>query len=142
MNKAQASKTAKPAIAELVVTHCMVFPFKERRGKTLAMARVALNEQLQLTGLRIVDGVDGYFVSYPLDPQQESEEYHSIFYPLTKELREHIEIKVLEKYAEIRENETTERKAKRKEKKAKAASGYDDVYARAERIFCSGREGE
>jgi stage V sporulation protein G len=87
----------------LTVTNAQVYPFKESSGKTKAYANVTINEQLQLTGLRVVDGVNGFFVSYPLDPRNKEENYHSIYYPLNKELREHIELKVLEKYQEVME---------------------------------------
>jgi stage V sporulation protein G len=85
----------------LTCTAVQVYPFKEQGGKTKAFARAVINDQLQLTGLRVVDGVNGFFVSYPLDPNCRGEEYHSIYYPLHKELREHIEQCVLEKYQEI-----------------------------------------
>jgi len=85
----------------LTCTSIQVYPFKESGGKTKATARVVINDQLQLTALRVVDGVNGFFVSYPLDPYYKGEEYHSVFYPLHKELREHIEQCVLEKYQEM-----------------------------------------
>jgi len=94
-------KEKAPVMDALKVTDTQVIPFKESGGKTKAFARVTINEQLQLTGLRIVDGVNGFFVSYPLDPRNKEEDYHSIYYPLNKELREHIEICILEKYMEV-----------------------------------------
>ena len=84
----------------LTCTSVQVYPVKESNGKTKAFARATINEQLQLTGLRVVDGINGFFISYPLDPNHKGEEYHSIYYPLRKELREHIEQCVLEKYQE------------------------------------------
>jgi stage V sporulation protein G len=85
----------------LTCSNVQVYPIKEPMGKTKAMARVTINEQLQLVGLRVVDGINGFFVSYPLDPHDKSEDYRSIYYPITKELREHIEQCVLEKYQEV-----------------------------------------
>ncbi|MDR3001636.1 MAG: SpoVG family protein [Fibromonadaceae bacterium] len=84
----------------LTCTAVQVYPFKENTGKTKAFARVTINEQLQLTGLRVVDGVNGFFVSYPIDPNYKGEDYHSIYYPLQRELRDHVEQCVLEKYQE------------------------------------------
>lgn len=84
----------------LQVTHVQVFPLKEALGKTKALARVILSEQLQLTGLRVVDGSNGPFVSYPNGPSYKGEDYRSLFYPLTRELRDHIEEIVLKKYEE------------------------------------------
>ena len=82
----------------LTVTHVQVYPVKESQGKTKAFARVVVNEQLQLTGLRVLDGSNGMFVSYPNDPSYKGEDYRSIFYPLNKEFREHVEHCVLEKF--------------------------------------------
>ena len=86
----------------LQITNVQAFPIKEPMGKTQGFARVVLNDQIQLTGLRIVDGANGLFVAYPNDPSYKGEDYKSIFYPLTKELRDHIESVVLAKYEETR----------------------------------------
>lgn len=84
----------------LQITSCQVFPIKTPLGKTCGFARAVLNEQIQLTGLRIVDGANGLFVSYPNDPSYKGEDYKSLFYPLTRELRDHIESVILSKYEE------------------------------------------
>jgi len=95
----------------LTCTNVQVYPVREASGKTLAFARIALNEQLVLTGLRIVNGVNGYFVSYPIDPRSKEETYHSIYYPLNKELRVHIEQCILEEYQALRTGEKKTAKA-------------------------------
>jgi stage V sporulation protein G len=95
-----AKKETHTAFDILTITHVQVFPIKDAQGKTKALARVVVNEQLQLTGLRIMDGCNGLFVAYPNDPSFKGEEYRSIYYPLSKELREHIEHCVLEKFQE------------------------------------------
>lgn len=74
-----------------------VFPFDKRSG-IKAMATVVLNDQLQIRGLRVIDGSNGLFVHYPSDPVYEGEEYWSVVCPTTRQLREHIENCVLEKY--------------------------------------------
>ena len=63
-----------------------------------AFARVVLNDKLQLTKLRVVQGADGLFVAYPNDPFYKGEDYRSLFFPLTRDLREHIETEVLKQY--------------------------------------------
>ena len=99
-NMKKAQKGTKQSNNTLQCTNVAVYPFKSD-GKTKAFARIELNGQLVLTGLRIVNGVNGYFVSYPIDPRNKEEDYHSIYYPLGRELREHIEQAILAKYAEI-----------------------------------------
>ena len=56
-----------------------------------------LNDQLMLRGLRVMDGVNGLFVAYPLvNPSKD--DLRTQFCPMTRALREHIENCVLEKY--------------------------------------------
>lgn len=86
----------------LPITAIQVFPLKETIGKTQGFARVVIADQLQLTGLRIIDGVSGLFVAYPNDPSYKGDDYKCIFYPLTRELREAIEEAVLIKFREAK----------------------------------------
>ena len=84
----------------LRVTQVKVFPFREgpSMGRIKALATVVLNDQLHLRGLKVMDGKNGLFVGYPVDPFYKGEEYRSIFSPITRELRDEIETKVLEEY--------------------------------------------
>lgn len=83
----------------LAVTSVQVFPFKDSPLATMkAMATVVLNDQLVIRGLRVMNGVNGLFVSYPLDPFFKGEDLRSVCNPITRQLREHIENCVLEKY--------------------------------------------
>ncbi|MDR0517766.1 MAG: SpoVG family protein [Fibromonadaceae bacterium] len=104
MNKTSKGKGGNTFFDVLTCTNVQIYPCKESKGKTKAFARVAVNDQLQLTGLRVVDGANGFFVSYPLDPYNKTEDYNSVYYPLKKELREHVEQCVLEKYQEAMMN--------------------------------------
>ena len=88
------------APALLAISNVTVFPIREPTGKTRAFARVVLADQLQLTGLRVVDGTQGLFVSYPNDPSYKGDDYRSIYYPVTRELRDAVEAAVLAGYAE------------------------------------------
>ena len=88
----------QPEIDPLQVTQVVVVILPSPVGKTRALARVVINDQLQLTGLRIVDGSNGLFVGYPNDPSYKGGDYRSIFYPLSKELREHVEHVVLTEF--------------------------------------------
>lgn len=88
----------------LAVTSVQVFPFREgpNMGHMKGLATVCLNEQFVVRGLRIMDGVNGLFVNYPNDPFFKTAEgepgFKSICYPMARQLREHIENCVLEKY--------------------------------------------
>ena len=87
----------------LAVTAVQVFPFKDgaNLGHQKGYAQVTINDQLVLRGLRIMDGENGLFVGYPIDPFYKGEDLRSICFPITRQLREHIENCVLEKYMEI-----------------------------------------
>ena len=88
---------------ETVVTSVQVFPFKEggTLGHMKGLATVVLNDALTIRGLRIMDGENGMFVGYPIDPFYKGEEFRSIVFPMTRELREQIENCVLEKYQAV-----------------------------------------
>jgi stage V sporulation protein G len=84
----------------LAVTQVQVYPFKENPYMTRmkALAQVVLNDQLVLRGLKVMDGENGLYMSYPNDPFFKGDDYRNIFHPITRKLREHIENCVLEKY--------------------------------------------
>ena len=84
----------------LAVTNVEVFPFQEgpRMGHMKGLATVVLNDQLHIRGLRIMEGVNGLFVGYPVDPFFKGEDFQHLVQPMTRALREHIENCVLEKY--------------------------------------------
>ena len=87
---------------KIEVTKVDVYPFKEgiNMGRTKAIANIVLNDQIQVRGLRVIDGENGLFVGYPVDPFYKGEGFRNIVFPITAELRHHIEKSVLEKYDE------------------------------------------
>lgn len=84
----------------LAVTQVRVFPFKEgpSLGHLKGLAEIVINDQLVVRGLRIMEGVNGLFVSYPLDPFYKGDDFRSIVNPISRQLREHVENCVLERY--------------------------------------------
>lgn len=95
------SKTEKTTAFDcLAVTNVQVYPFKEgpSMGNLLGVATIVLNDQFQVRGLRIMNGENGLYVSYPNDPFYKGEDFRSVCLPITRQLREHIENCVLEKY--------------------------------------------
>lgn len=87
---------------KIEVTKVDVYPFKEGAyiGHVKAIANIVLNDQIQVRGLRVMDGENGLFVGYPVDPFYKGEGFRNIVFPITAELRHHIEKSVLEKYDE------------------------------------------
>lgn len=82
----------------LVVTNVSVFLFNGEQGRLKGVARIVLNDAIQLTGLRIYEGTNGEFVSYPNDPYYKGEEYRQLFYPISKELRDEIQGAIMKQY--------------------------------------------
>lgn len=87
---------------KIEVTKVDVYPFNEGAyiGNVKAIANIVLNDQIQVRGLRVMDGENGLFVGYPVDPFYKGEGFRNIVFPITAELRHHIEKSVLEKYDE------------------------------------------
>ena len=98
--KTSSIPTMSPAFDCLAVTNVQVFPFKEgaNLGHMEGIATIVLNDQIQIRGLRVMDGENGMFVGYPIDTFYKGEDYRTVCLPITRQLREHIENCVLEKY--------------------------------------------
>lgn len=89
----------------LKVTHTQVFLTKKEGGKFKAMGKVVLNSQLQLTGLKLIEGINGLFVGYPSELSSTNDnEYHDLYYPLAPELRTQIEDSILVEYNKLIES--------------------------------------
>ena len=61
----------------LAVTSVQVYPFKEgpSMGHIKGLASVVLNDQFLVRGLRVMEGENGMFVGYPIDPFFKGEEF-------------------------------------------------------------------
>ena len=94
------SNDKEPLFDCLAVTDVKVYPLPDyrRNGPLKAIAQIVLNDQLVLRGLRVMEGSVGLFVGYPVDPFSKGEDFQNIYNPITRQLREHIENCVLEKY--------------------------------------------
>ena len=63
-----------------------------------ATADVVIDGQIGLTGLRVIEGINGLFVGYPTYPVYSGEDYVNIYFPVTKVCRKTIEDCVLREY--------------------------------------------
>lgn len=93
--------------SSIAVTQVQVFPFKDGHsvGHIKGLASVVLNDQFLVRGLRVMEGENGLFVGYPIDPFFKGEDLRCIAQPITRKLRENIENCILEKYQEISSHE-------------------------------------
>ena len=76
----------------LKITDISIHIVNQSSGRLKAIAKVVLNDCLQLTNMRVYDGSNGLFVSYPI---QEGENFQQLFYPVNKEFREYVEMEVI-----------------------------------------------
>ena len=96
-------KDAHPIDSEfdvLAVTDVKVYVFNESANmdQVKGLATIVLNDQLKIRGLRVMEGINGMYVAYPNDPFYKGEELRAGVFPMTRQLREHIENCILEKY--------------------------------------------
>lgn len=106
MTKAQLiellEKQQQPAPDTITVTDVQI-EINSYKGENVikGVATVVLNGCFMFRGLRIMDGVNGLFLAYPIDPLYKGEDFRFICQPTTRRLREHIEDTVLTKFTEL-----------------------------------------
>ena len=83
----------------IVVTDIKIFPFKcSSMNNIRALANVVLNDAILIRGLRIMEGTNKPFLSYPADPFFNGTQLRSAIVPLTRKLSEYIENTVIKQY--------------------------------------------
>ena len=69
---------------------------------TKALAEIVFNDQLLIRGIRVVEGENGLYISYPFHPTTgEDGQPRSTVFPITKALRDHVEAVVIEMYQDV-----------------------------------------
>lgn len=85
-----------------IITNISVYTLNDANSKTIALATVTIDDCLVLTGLRIVKGKKGMFVSMPQrklsKPDKNGNEYADIFFPVTHDFREELNNAILDEY--------------------------------------------
>lgn len=85
-----------------IITNVSVYTLNDTNSKTVALATVTISDCLVLTGLRIVKGKKGLFVSMPQrklsKPDKNGNEYADIFFPVTHDFREELNNAILDEY--------------------------------------------
>jgi stage V sporulation protein G len=72
---------------------------KLENSKTLALANITIDNDFVVSGLKVLNGQNGYWVAMPNRKKQDGE-YQDIAFPVTKEARQAIQDKVLAKFHE------------------------------------------
>lgn len=82
------------------VTEVRLFKSQEK-GNQLAFGSITLDGEFVVSGIRVLDSKEnGKFVAYPYYKKANGEA-KDLCFPLSKELREDISLKVLAKYEEL-----------------------------------------
>ena len=74
-----------------------VYPLKEPRNNTLAMASLTIGGCFAVRGVKVVQGRNGPFVSMP-QAKDGKGEYQDVCFPISKEVRDQVSKLVLDKY--------------------------------------------
>lgn len=86
----------------ICVTDVRISPIRQIEGMThtKALAEVVFNDQLLIRCVRICEGDNGLYITYPCPfmPTMNDDGFKSSVLPITKALREHVEAVVIEKY--------------------------------------------
>ena len=87
----------------ICVTDVRISPIKQIDGLThiKALAEFVFNDQLLIRGIRVVEGDNGLYISYPFPfhpTTGEDGQPRSTVFPITNALRDHVEAVVIEKY--------------------------------------------
>jgi len=85
--------------------------FEMNKDKLKAFATITLNDELVISGLKVMDSVNGYFVAMPSrkntkpnDGTQDYKAYIDTVYPITKEARQYIQDTILREYHNFMES--------------------------------------
>lgn len=93
----------------ICVTDVRISPIEQIEGltHTKALAEIVFNDQLLIRGIRVVEGENGLYISYPFPfhPTTGEDGLKSSVFPITNALRDHVEAVVLEKYQDTVNNE-------------------------------------
>lgn len=101
-----------------IITNISVYTLNDANSKTVALATVTISDCLVLTGLRIVKGKKGMFVSMPQrklsKPDKNGNEYADIFFPVTHDFREELNNAILDEYDKKVDEEKSGRSFRRR----------------------------
>ena len=89
------------------ITETKIFPLKDNgKSKVRAFASITFDKTFVVSGIRIVEGGKGLFISFP-QTLGSDKEYHDVAFPITAEARKKISDIVLEAYESHNEGDDT-----------------------------------
>jgi stage V sporulation protein G len=89
-------------ISGLVITDTTIYKVKEvKEDNVVAYARITLNDEMIINGIKIVKGKGGPFIGFPQVFNKTEGRGYDICFPISVALREYIQKIVLGKYEEV-----------------------------------------
>ena len=84
------------------ITDVIVFPTKTTnlKSKIKAFAKVILNDQFTISGIRVIEGIHGPFIGFPQEYNKDDSKHYDICFPTTSELRSYISSQILDQYSQ------------------------------------------
>lgn len=90
------TETKQETGCDIIVTDIKIFPFKcESMNHIRALVNIIINDSIMIRGLRIMEGTNKPFISYPADPFFNGTH---VIVPLTRKLSEYIEDTIIKQY--------------------------------------------
>jgi stage V sporulation protein G len=77
-----------------------VYPINSPQGNTVAFANVGIENLVAISGIRVVNGEKGLFVTMPQNKDKNGE-YHDVAFPINSELRKEVNKAVLGAFREF-----------------------------------------
>lgn len=108
------------------ITKVNVRKYNQPKNNLKGFATVTLDDELVLTGIKIIKGNKGLFLGMPSSYWESDEEYHDIFFPVTADFREELTEQVLEAYEQADEKEDKKKSSKKKSSKKTKKVEDDD----------------
>ena len=108
------------------ITKVTVRKLNQKKNNLKAFATVELDEELVLTGIKLIKGSKGLFIGMPSTYAQDRDEYYDIFFPVTAEFRTELQEAIIDAYNEDNDGESKKSKSKSKSKSRKSKVQDDD----------------
>ena len=103
-NRTPYAGTGTPALPNMSAKVNLNKSSRQERGSILAYANVDLGGCFAVTGIKIVEGKDGPFVSMPSQRGKDGK-FHDICFPTTAEMREAVNTVVMDAYQGVLEQQ-------------------------------------
>ncbi len=84
------------------LTEIRIWPVRDPDASRIkAMASITFNGVLRVNGCRLIEGAKGMFLSFPSEKKQGSDEWVSLFHPVSREANDRIQSAVIGRFQEL-----------------------------------------